>query len=179
MGRDVTLVLVAPDGELLGALPPIAVELPYWQETREAVQTVWDRYALRLDVLRLLGGDRPLPIGGAVTYLAELRDGDAPPALAPVSDELASAASSEEPLRSPYARLGGPRQTLAWAREVVGAGPMPWQQRTWNLSAIWELEGAGTHTWLKQVPFFFWHEPVVLDWLARAVPELGPTVVGA
>jgi Phosphotransferase enzyme family len=176
VGRDVTVVLVASSGVLLGALPRFSVDLPYWQETAEIVHEAWSRYALRIDVLRLLTTELPVPHGGAVTYLAEV-PGPVGMPLEPVLGSVRTLALAEEPLRSTYARVGGPARTLAWARSVLDFPFEAGQQRTWNLSAIWRLESGDTTTWLKEVPSFFWHEPVVLDWLARHVAELAPTVV--
>ncbi|MFY1693574.1 aminoglycoside phosphotransferase family protein [Plantactinospora sp. WMMB782] len=39
--------------------------------------------------------------------------------------------------------------------------------------------GAGPPVWLKQVPGFFAHEPVLLRWLGTAVPDLVPVLVAA
>jgi hypothetical protein len=176
VSRTVTLVLVDPDGALLGALPPFPVKLPYWQETSDIVTAELERYALRLDILRLLTTERPVPHGGAVTYLAEVAD-PVNVALDAIDPEAAALARRDEPLRSIYARVGGPARTLAWARQVLDGPVTSWQQRTWNLSAIWRLESPAGTTWLKQVPWFFGHEPAVLDWLHDAVPAQAPNVV--
>jgi Phosphotransferase enzyme family len=174
--RTVTLVLVDPGGTLLGALPPFPVAMPYWQETSDVISAEWERYALRLDVLRLLTSERPVPHGGAVTYLAEVAD-PVTAELDPIDSTVADLALREEPLRSTYARLGGPANTLAWARQVIDEPVTWWQQRTWNLSAIWRLDSAGGMTWVKQVPRFFGHEPTVLQWLQDSAPAHAPTLI--
>jgi hypothetical protein len=53
------------------------------------------------------------------------------------------------------------------------------QQRTWNLSTIWRLETPSGRVWLKQVPPFFRHEPVVLRWLAGTYPESVPVLLAS
>ena len=96
--------------------------------------------------------------------------------LTPVSSDL-----TPEPLRAPWAEPGGPARSLAWAAEELQRLGRPVtavaQQRTWNLSAIWRLDGAHGTAWLKQVPVFFRHEAAVLRWLARAAPGITPTVL--
>jgi hypothetical protein len=66
MTRTVTLVLVNPDGELLGETEPFEAEVPWWQEVHD--------FGPGLQVLRLLHADRPAPPGGHVVYLAEVTD---------------------------------------------------------------------------------------------------------
>ena len=171
MTRSVTLVLVDADGVLLGALPPYPVDVPYWQETSDVVAEAVRLYGVTVDVLRLLTAEHPVPHGGAVTYLAEVGPDAVPTTLplAPVSGHVAALALDDEPLRAPYARLGGPAASLAWARSVVGPDHVATQQRTWNLSAIWRLDAPGSTVWLKQVPAFFAHEAAVLAWAQDAV----------
>jgi hypothetical protein len=85
------------------------------------------------------------------------------------------------PLRALWARPGGPAASLAWAaHQLTGLGwlrAVGRQQRTWNRSAIWRLEGRSGVAWLKQVPPMFAHEPSVLRWLAGVAPRLVPAVL--
>ncbi|SCF41700.1 Phosphotransferase enzyme family protein [Micromonospora purpureochromogenes] len=174
MTRTVTLVLVDPAGRLLGALPPYEVPTPWWQE----VDAVVCGAPVEVAVLRLLSGvsDRP-GIGGAVTYLAEVA---APPAvpLRPVDLEL-----PPHPLRAPYAEPGGPAATVGWATAALDRLGRPAkevaQRRTWNLSAIWRLDGPHGPAWLKQVPGFFRHEAAVLRRLGAVTPGLVPPLLAA
>jgi len=78
-----------------------------------------------------------------------------------------------DPLRHPWAEVGGPADDLAWvANQVEVTGP-PRQHRTWNLSAIWSIPTATGTVWLKCVPPFFAHEIAVLDTLRDLpVPQL-------
>lgn len=168
-----TLVLVDPAGELLGALPPFTVDSPWWQEVAEVVAGA----GADVTVLRLLHADRAAPPGGHVTYLAETRD--RPAGLIPLGADLVPHAQ-----RAPWAEPGGPGATLAWASGVLdrlGLGPVtPRQQRTWNLSAIWRMDGPdGPVAWLKQVPGFFAHEPAVLGLVASVEPDLVPYVLAS
>ncbi|PZG00845.1 phosphotransferase family protein [Micromonospora deserti] len=169
MTRTVTLVLVDAAGASLGALPPFEVSSPWWQEVGPVVDEARRRYGVDVAVLRLLAGTAPRPgVAGAVTYLGQVSDPPATP-LVPADVDL-----TPDPLRAPYAEPGGPARSLAWATEELRRLGRPAQtvrqQRTWNLSAIWRLDGAGGTAWLKQVPLFFRHEAAVLRWLGRAVP---------
>jgi hypothetical protein len=169
-------VLVDGEGALLGALPPFSVESPYWQEIRDVVLTTQELHGVSPQVLRLLATERPRPHGGAVSYLAEITD--PPPAgLEPIDPSIIGRAEGDEPLRAAFARPGGPGRSLAWARTIVGP-VAALQQRTWNLSAIWQLGGARRKYWLKQLPDFYPHEPVALGWLGQTVPDLVPRVLG-
>ncbi|NES30769.1 phosphotransferase [Micromonospora terminaliae] len=177
MSRTVTLVLVDADGRPLGALPPYDVPEPWWQEAGSIVGEARRRYGVDVAVLRLLTGDRPEPPGGHVTYLAEVTEPPAVP-LTPATADL-----TPHPLRAPYAEPGGPARSVAWAtgelrrlgRPVTAVA----QQRTWNLSAIWRLDGPAGSAWLKQVPPFFRHEAAVLRWLGTAAPATAPTLLAA
>ncbi|MFC4145794.1 aminoglycoside phosphotransferase family protein [Micromonospora mangrovi] len=175
MSRTVTLALVDADGVPLGSLPPYDVPEPWWQEVASVVTEARRRHHLDVAVLRLLAADRPEPPGGHLTYLAQVAERPAVP-LSPPTFDL-----SEEPLRAAWARPGGPARSLAWAagelrrigRPVTGVA----QQRTWNLSAIWRLDGEWGSAWLKQVPLFFRHEAAVLRRLAAS--GVTPTLLAA
>ncbi|SBT54861.1 phosphotransferase family protein [Micromonospora narathiwatensis] len=177
MSRTVTLVLVDDAGVSLGALPPYEVPEPWWQQVAAIVDEARHRHGVEVAVLRLLTADRPEPPGGHLTYLGQVATPPAVP-LEPVSVDL-----SPHPLRAPWAQPGGPARSLAWAagelhrlgRPVAGVA----QQRTWNLSAIWRLDGPHGGAWLKQVPAFFRHESAVLRWLASAAPGTGPALLAA
>jgi hypothetical protein len=165
--RTVSLILVDPAGEPLGALPPFAVATPWWQEVAEFAGE-------RRQVLRLLAGDRPAPPGGHVTYLAETDE--RPAGLLPAEVDLAP-----HPQRAAYAELGGPATSIAWGRGLLAEPVTVWQQRTWNLSAIWRLDGAGGRpvAWIKQVPAFFGHEPAALQLVDAVAPGLVPPLLAA
>jgi hypothetical protein len=171
----VTLVLVDPAGALLGALPPFDVSTPWWHEVAEIVAGA----GTDLQVLRLLKGDRPDPPGGRVTYLAQLTSplSGLTSVLTPVDVDLAP-----QPHRAVYAEPGGPAASITWAVESLAAlgtpGATAYQQRTWNLSAIWRLDAAGAPVaWLKQVPSFFAHEPATLGLVSGVVPGLVPPLL--
>lgn len=168
--RIVTLVLVTPDGRLVGSLPPFTVEVPWWQEAGPVVRGARQHHGVDVTVLRLLEADQPMPHGGAVTYLAEVAE---PVPAAPWTGSL-----DDHPLRLPWARPGGPDLDLAWAdgmlaqQELRRSGPAE-QVRSWNLSSLWRLPVARRNAWLKVVPPFFAHEGPMLQRLAGApVPEL-------
>ena len=175
MGRTVTLVLVDAAGAVLGALPPVEVEVPWWPEVADVVAAVRARDGIEVQVLRLLTVDRPAQPGGHVSYLAQVFTPPAVP-LAPAEVDL-----TPHPLRAPYAVPGGPAASVAWALAATGRDDLtPVQLRTWNLSMVWHLDAAGTPVaWLKQVPPMFAHEPAVLGLLAGVAPELVPTVLRA
>ncbi len=167
-GRRASVVLVH-DGAILGQLPPVQLEMPWWPEAYDLVAAIRDRDAVEITVLRLLHANSDRIDGGEVTYLAET---NSPPQrhLAVVDgDPLA-----EHPLRQSWARPGGPAELLAWAEErlavrnVTSSGP-PEQRRTWNLSALWRIPTDAGLLWLKVVPDFFAHEGAVIDWIGAPV----------
>jgi Ser/Thr protein kinase RdoA (MazF antagonist) len=168
--RSAELVLVTPAGALLGRLPPVAVETPWWQDVEPVVRAVRVRDGIAVTVLRLLAAELDRPPGGRVTYLAETAD---PVELLPWSGVL-----DEQPMRLAYAKPGGPAADLAWAESVVAALALECtasavQVRTWNLSSLWRLPVQGQSLWLKVVPPFFAHEGTLLDRLAgERVPRL-------
>ena len=163
--RIVTLVLVTPDGRLVGSLPPFVVDVPWWQEAGPVVRGAREHHGVDVTVLRLLDSELPMPHGGRVTYLAEVAE---PVAAAPWAGSL-----DDHPLRARWARPGGPATDLAWADEMLAArgmrrgGPAE-QVRSWNLSSLWRLPLDGGSAWLKAVPPFFAHEGPILERLAGA-----------
>ncbi|HEY5882781.1 MAG TPA: phosphotransferase [Nakamurella sp.] len=173
-GRTVTLA-VCRGGTMLGVLPSFPVPEPWWRQVEDVVDGARVRFGCDVTVLRLLAGPSwGVPGGGAVTYLAEVDD--RPPV--PLAPWTGPDPLTEQPLRLPFARPGGPAADLGWARGALAAqgisltGP-PRQVRTWNLSSIWRLPTAAGDVWLKVVPPFFDHEPRVLIALAgAAVPDL-------
>jgi hypothetical protein len=150
VSREVSVVLT--DGR---QLPPFRVDLPWWQEVAGIVAGAKQHHGLDLSVLRILRTEPGLANGGEVSYLCEeLGSGEA-------------ATADDHPLRTDYAKPGGPARTLAWAASVLGPIEQAEQLRTWNLSAIWRLRTAQGTVWLKQVPHFFAHEPNVLRYLGK------------
>jgi hypothetical protein len=172
--RFARLVLVTPDGAVLGALPPARVAAPWWQDAETVVHGAREAFGVDVVVLRLLEADRPAPPSGVVTYLAELRAGS----VLPVGLEPWTAPIEDHALRLPWARPGGPDADLAWAAgEMARAGlrpaGRPEQVRTWNLSSLWRIPVEGQTVWLKHVPPFFAHEGTMLELLAGGpVPRL-------
>ncbi|MCO8277008.1 aminoglycoside phosphotransferase family protein [Actinoplanes sp. TRM 88003] len=182
MTRTVTLVLVSPDGELLGETEPFQPASPWWQPV--------DDFGPGLQVLRLLHSDKAGPPGGHVTYLAELIDEAAnirkigrqttPPPSSPGESSRPYFGNWSEPhaKRAAYAERGGPSASIAWATSLV-PGTTAHQCRTWNLSAIWRLDDARGNpvAWLKQVPRFFVHEPYAIRLVDSVAPGLVPRLI--
>ena len=168
--RIARLVLVTPDGAVVGALPPIAVALPWWQDAETVVEAAREQHGVDVTILRLLETERDRPHGGAVTYLAEVRE--------PVPAEPWTGSLDPDPLRHPYAEPGGPAVDLAWAKSVLDGHGLalagkPGQIRSWNLSSVWRIPVSGQTAWLKVVPPFFAHEGCILAALAPGpVPQL-------
>ncbi|HVZ35047.1 MAG TPA: phosphotransferase [Polyangiaceae bacterium] len=165
------VVLVSSEGALLGKLPPVLVERPWWQEVGAVVRALRRAHGLEVTVLRLLRAERESPPGGRVTYLAETDS--------PASGELCDEVLDDHPLRNSYARPGGPQRDLAWARSVLasrGLTPVaaPEQIKTWNLSSVWRIPLSQGSAWLKVVPPFFAHEGALIAALEPhgAVPQL-------
>ncbi|QUQ72153.1 aminoglycoside phosphotransferase family protein [Kutzneria sp. CA-103260] len=164
MSRTVTLALVKPDGEPLGTTRPFDVETQWWQEVAPVVQGARRELGIDVVVLRLVAAEKAAPHGGGVTYLAEY---DGPPLeLGPFERSWLT----PHPLRMTWAQPGGPAASLRWAGVKTGV-----QQRTWNLSSVWKLNGA----WLKEAPPFLRHEAIVLEWLGKRLPDLVPGVLKA
>jgi Phosphotransferase enzyme family len=192
----VTLVLLDPAGDLLGALAPFEVSLPWWQDVTEVIAAARSRCGATVSILRLLAADRPAPPGGAVTYLAQLAEPGSPvrsgrsnrwvpsgrrmPSMLSIPDDIEPTTFDPHPNRALYAQPCGPANSLHWAAgALAGIGHPPVlataQQRTWGLSAIWRLDTAAGPVWLKQVPSFFGHEAGLLAWLGTRgwpVPRL-------
>jgi Ser/Thr protein kinase RdoA (MazF antagonist) len=168
--RTAELVLVTPDGAVVGRLPPVAVATPWWQEAWPVVQAVREHYGIDATILRLLATERDRPHGGRVTYLAEVAQ--------PVAAEPWAGTLDDHPLRPSYAQLGGPAADLAWAQRILaghGLRPVapPVQIRSWNLSSLWRIPVEGQEVWLKAVPAFFAHEGRLLARMQdRQVPRL-------
>jgi hypothetical protein len=176
MGRVVTLVLVRPDGTVLGALPSFSVGTPWWPDVADVVETCGALHGVRVTILRLLDAEPADPaggMGGTITYIAEL-DGAPPTATRPWTTPL-----PDDPLRARWARPGGPARDLAWADEKLSAAGRPRQRaavqmKTWNLSSIWRLPTKDGDVWFKAVPPFFAHEGSVIH--ALAAPTLPPLI---
>lgn len=170
-----TLILVDAAGAPLGALPPLALELPWWQEAADVVAAARAAFGLEVQVLRLLAADRPAPPGGHLTVLAQVEEGPGI-VLKPYETDL-----TPHPLRAPWAVPGGPAASVAWARAAAGRDDLvASQQRTWNLSAIWRLDAGGAPVaWLKQVPLMFGHEAAVLRLVGGVAPGRVPALLAA
>src|SRR6185295_6767078 len=170
--RTAGLVLVTPDGAVVGSLPAVPVATPWWQEVEPVVHAVHERHGIDVTILRLLDTEFDRPHGGRVTYLAEVAR--------PVPADAWRGTLEDHPLRHAFARPGGPAADLAWAEAVLAerglrpSGP-PVQVRSWNLSSLWRLPVVGQTVWLKVVPPFFAHEGSVL---ARLAGERVPTLLG-
>jgi len=168
--RTAALVLVTPDGTVVGSLPAVPVATPWWQEVEPVVVAVRERYGIDVTVLRLLDAEFARPHGGRVTYLAEVAR--------PVAAEPWGGTLDDHPLRHPFARPGGPAADLVWADSVLARRGLrrsdpPVQVRSWNLSSLWRIPLENETAWLKVVPPFFAHEGRLLERLAgERVPIL-------
>ena len=154
--RIVTLVLASGDGDVLGQLPPFPVDTPWWQDARPVVAGARARFGLDVTILRLLETDLPSAHGGAVTYLAEADPAAVRTAGANLGLDPWHGALTDDPLRLPYARPGGPAADLAWAAGILAGlgrtriGPAE-QDRTWNLSSLWRLPTADGAAWVRKL----------------------------
>ena len=171
------MVLCTSTGRLLGALPPFAVESPYWQDVAAVVDGARAVHHVDPVVLRILYSERgDAGEGGAVAYLAQVEQPLDRPLREWPGDPL-----REHPLRLNYARPGGPNAHLAWAAVALRDRGLaltgrPRQLRTWNLSSIWALPTSAGLVWLKVVPPFLLREAVVT---ARLPAGVGPRVIAA
>jgi hypothetical protein len=169
--RWAELVLVSPRGVLLGKLPPMLMEVPWWPEVACLVRAARRLHGVDVTVLRMLRAERDEQPGGLVTYLAEAQGS--------VRCEPCDFPLDEHPLRNGYARPGGPERDLAWATEILACrGLVPTgraeQIKTWNLSSLWRIPLSEGNAWLKAVPPFFGHEGALIAALDKygCVPPL-------
>ena len=72
--RSARLVLVGPNGAVIGCLPAVPVSTPWWPEAAPVVTAIKSRYGVEVTILRLLESERDRPHGGVVTYLAEVSE---------------------------------------------------------------------------------------------------------
>ncbi|MFF5234631.1 phosphotransferase family protein [Dactylosporangium sp. NPDC000521] len=170
--RTVSLVLVSSGGDVLGALPPFEVEIPWWSEVASVVSAARARFGVTVTVLRLLSTSLPSQPGGSVTYLASVPA--APAGVLPFSGLLSS-----HPLRAPYAEVGGPARSIGWASSHISEISDTVQVKTWNLSSLWRLETGGGTVWLKELPPFLRGETAVLRWLNAVAPGAAPALLAA
>ena len=70
--RVARLVLVTPEGAVVGRLAPVPVDLPWWQDAQSVVLAVREYHGIDVTILRLLEAVRDRPHGGEITYLAEV-----------------------------------------------------------------------------------------------------------
>ncbi len=159
-------------GAVIGRLPPVPLEMPWWPEVHDLVAAVRERDGIDITVLRLLEATSDRVAGGKVIYLAETDS--APAALAAALSVWPGEPLADHPLRQPWARPGGAAELLNWAEErlsdrgLMRTGAAE-QVRTWNLSALWRIPTDAGVVWLKAVPAFFAHEGAVIDWVGAPV----------
>ncbi len=72
--RVARLVLVTPEGSVIGRLAPVPVDLPWWQDAQAVVLAVRKYHGIDVTILRLLEAVPDRPHGGEVTYLAEVAE---------------------------------------------------------------------------------------------------------
>jgi hypothetical protein len=168
--RFAEIVLVTPDGNVCGALVPVEVATPWWQDAEPVLRAVREQFGLDIVILRLIDAEFSEPPGGRVTYLAEVS--------ALVKARPWHGALGDHPLRLPYARPGGPKAELDWAlgqlaRLGIAVTGQPSQVRSWNLSSVWRIPVNGQTVWLKSVPPFFAHEgKIIAAMTGGKVPRL-------
>lgn len=183
MGRTVS-ALVTWGEEYLGAIGPFAVDIPWWAEVEPVVAHLREALGVPVLVLRLLqvdGGEGGRD--GHVTYHVAALDRPASGLMAerPVDHALLTGPAE---LRSPWARLEGVRDLLAWASDTLEAvgrrmmGPAV-QYKTWNLAALFRLPTGKGPVWLKATPRFAADEADVIAALAHVDPTVVPPVIGA
>ncbi|KQX67059.1 phosphotransferase family protein [Angustibacter sp. Root456] len=187
--REVHLLLVDASARPLGLLGPVEAPTPWWPDVEPVVRAVRERWDLDVQVLRVLSGssrpqaDGDAAEGGVVTYLAQCPGGAEGAPLRAAEPGLVEAALAGEPLRAPWAQVGGPGRIARWADGVLAArgtprtGPVE-QVKTWNLSSILRLPTDTGPVWCKSVPPFFAHEAAVIDRVGRRHARLVPQVLG-
>ncbi|MFF2379812.1 phosphotransferase [Streptomyces sp. NPDC058108] len=183
MTRTVSAWVSAGD-EMLGAIGPFPVDIPWWSEAAPVVDRLEKLLGVPVLVLRLLavdGGEGGRD--GHVTYHVEALGR---PASGVLERRPAGPGplDGEEVLRSSWARSAGLRELLGWAGETLAAAGRPMtgpveQRRTWNLSGLFRLPTARGPVWLKATPRFAADETAVIAAFARVDPGMVPVVLGA
>ncbi len=167
--------IVSVDDRVLGVVPPFPVDSPFWADVEPVVRHLDAMLGVPTAVLRIvrIEGGTP-PSGGEVTYLVEAERTP----LRPVAWEPA-ALPDDHPLRAAWARPGGPRAIVDWARSHVDLIGPPLQVKTWNLSCVHQLPTTRGPVWSKAVGGFQTSESVVVNAVAAADPTLVPAVLAA
>ncbi len=196
--RQVRLLLSDGQGHIAGVTPYRSTEVPWWQESgplRIAFPEVFEErsseggtalaWSDRPAVLRLVEAEHDPGdyMGGRSTHLVEVPHSTLEDAATHFRLERwqgdSDVARRPQAHRHPWAVPRGPAADLEWvARQVDISGP-PVQHRTWNLSAIWSIPSKDGVCWLKCVPPFFQHEPVVLAAVAEVAPGAAPSLLAA
>jgi Ser/Thr protein kinase RdoA (MazF antagonist) len=176
-GRRARAVLLRRDGRTLGCLPTIDLAESRWMETADLLAALLERFGLDSMVLRLVSASTDhIEPGAEVTYAVEVL-GELPPGLPLTPCDRVALGGDTDPLRIPWARVGGVQGDIAWAdRELATIGRRrtgPAEQvRTWNLSLLLRLPSDRGIVWLKHVPPLLRHEGSVL----RLVRDEGASV---
>ncbi|MFG2692259.1 aminoglycoside phosphotransferase family protein [Kitasatospora sp. NPDC048407] len=173
-------VLIAWQGELLGAVGPFTASSPYWAQIGEVVQAASEAAGVPVALLRMLSVDGgETGSSGDVVYLAQALERPSRPLAAAPAEDL-----DEQPLRLPWASADGLAAEWAWADGELAAlgrprtGPVE-QLRSWNLSALSRFPTGTGAAWLKSTPPFAVAEAEVIARVAKADPELVPRVLAA
>src|SRR3954453_8489961 len=156
---------------MLGMLPPLDVDSPWWPDAEPVVAAVRERHGIAVTILRVLRTTCRGPTGGEGSYLAETSGSVG--TLSPVDDDLRALAEADDPLRQPWARPGGVALDISWAECRLAALGTPGtgraeQVKTWNLSSVLRLTSTAGLAWCKRVPAFMAHEGPLLQLLARS-----------
>ena len=175
--------MIRSDGDPIGCLPPIDLAEPWWPESSDLLAALRERFGLEAFVLRLLTASTPrMEPGAGVTYAVEMLGG-LPPRLPLSPCDGVALGDDANPLRMPWARVGGVAADVAWAdRELAALGQQrvgaPEQVRSWNLSLLLRLPTEQGMVWLKHVPPFMRHEGAILR-LVRDAGAIVPQVFAA
>jgi len=172
--RSIIALVSAPSG-FAGRTDAIAVASPFWNHVEPVNEALEALLGVRTSVLRLVSVENGRsPRGGVVTYHVEAHGEPDRTRLHPAEEPEADA-----PLRSPYARLGGPAELIEWAdTQIERTGPAV-QVRTWNLSTVHRLPTKNGQVWLKAVPTFMVDEGAVIKLVAAHDPTLVPELIAS
>ena len=166
--------LVTVGGRYAGEAEPFTVDSPWWNDV-EPVTAHLDRVlGVTTSVLRLVATTTPAMRDGVVTYQVEADR-------APDRGLSTGARHSfpDHPLRSPWARPGGPAELVAWARRHVDVTGPPVQVKTWNLSCLYRLPTPAGNVWAKATPPFMADEGEVIRLVASVDPSLAPGLIAS
>ncbi|WP_328320696.1 aminoglycoside phosphotransferase family protein [Kribbella sp. NBC_00382] len=169
--------LVSLGSRYLGQVPAFEADRPWWSEVAATTRYLDELLGVPTFVLRLVHADNAeLGHGGRVVFhvqaTGEPRAGVLDPTPRPDWPDIIA----PQPLRATWAEVDGPQRLVDWATGIVGSTGKPVQYKTWNLSCLIQLPGAGA--WAKATSRFCSVDADVINHVHQYDEALAPAVLG-